>query len=148
MPSRRQVPAGIGTVAGIGLAGCTGSDSGGSGTTDCQTQALAHGDGDLLDGGAMATVEDGDVRLTVPLSVEKVDRQDVTRLLVYDAAGELEYVIPVSPDDADVMANSVGEGRLRYEQYLGHRPFHGQYEIVAENAAGDTVDTITVGCTG
>lgn len=146
MPSRRQVLAGFGTAIAVGLAGCAGSGSGGSDTTDCRSRAISHGDGNVLDGGAMARVEDEDVRVAIPLSVETVNSQDVDRLTMYDAAGEVAYVIPVSPNDADLMANKpgVGDGQLRYEQYLGHRPFHGRYEIVAMNRTGAQIDSLTV----
>jgi len=145
MPSRRQLLAAVGTATAAGLAGCGGSGSGGSATRDCQTGALDHGDGDLLDGGASAYVDGDDVRLGVPLSVEDVRTQSVDALELYDAAGELAHRIPVSPGDADVMANEgrAGEGQLYYEQYLGERPLHGQYRIAA--VAGDeTVDSLTI----
>jgi hypothetical protein len=128
------------------MAGCSGSASGGSDTIACHTSALAHGDGDVLDNGARGTVEDGNVRLAVPLSVDNVQENDVDRLEVYDAADALAYTIPVSADDARVMANKVGvnEGQLLYEQSLGHRPFHGRYRVVALNTSGETVDFVTV----
>ena len=146
MLSRRRLLALLGTTTTVGLAGCSGSDSGGSDTVDCQTQAVAHGDGELLDRGAMATVEDDDVRFAVPLSVAEVRDQHVDTLELYDAAGELAHVVPVSTDDADVMANKVGvsEGQLQYEQYLGERPLHGQYRVVALDESGQTVDSLTV----
>jgi hypothetical protein len=129
-----------------GLAGCSGSGSGGSDTIDCQTSATDHGDGDVLDRGATADAEDGDVRLAVPLSVETVRQQGVAALELYDRAGELAHVIPVSAGDADVMANKQGvsEGQLRYEQHLGRRPAHGQLRVVAVDDAGDPLDTVTV----
>lgn len=155
MPSRRQVLSTLVTAQSVGFAGCSGFDSdrfvsgsssGGTGTIDCHSRALSHGDGDVLDSGARATVEDDDVRLVVPLSVETVKEQSVDRLTIYDAAGEVASVVPVSPEDADVMANKsgVGNGTLRYEQYLGHRPLHGQYKIVAVNRAGTQVDSLTI----
>lgn len=146
MPSRRALIATVGSAAVVGIAGCSGSNSGGSDTVDCQTSALDHGDGDVLDTGASGSVEDGDVRLVVPLSVDDVQENDLDRLKVYDAADTLSYTIPVSADDAGLMANKVGvnEGQLRYEQSLGHRPFHGQYRVVAVNTAGETVDFVTV----
>ncbi|SFK77394.1 hypothetical protein SAMN04487950_1027 [Halogranum rubrum] len=146
MPSRRKVLAAVGSAAVAGMAGCSGSGSGGSDTVDCHTSALARGDGDILDNGARGTVEDGNVRLAVPLSVDDVRENDVDRLEVYDAADELAYTIPVSADDAGVMANKVGvnEGQLLYEQSLGHRPFHGRYRIVALNTSDETVDFVTV----
>ncbi len=146
MPSRRRLLASLGTVTVASLAGCSGSNSGGSDTVDCHTHALSHGDGDVLDNGARGTVEDGDVRLVVPLSVEDVKKQNVDTVRVYDTAGELAYSIPVSPNDADRMANKVGvnQGQLRYEQYLGHRPFHGQYRVVAVDTGGDAVDSVTI----
>lgn len=146
MPSRRRLLAALGSTAAVGLAGCSGSDSGGSDTVDCHTHALAHGDGDLLDNGAMGSVEDDDVRLAIPLSVDEVRDANVGELEVYDAAGELAYVIPVSAEDADLMANKVGvgAGQLRYEQYLGERPFHGQYRVVAVDGNDDVVDSVTV----
>jgi len=100
MPSRRRVLAAVGSVAVAGMAGCSGSASGGSDTIACHTSALAHGDGDVLDNGARGTVEDGNVRLAVPLSVDNVQENDVDRLEVYDAADALAYTIPVSADDA------------------------------------------------
>ena len=65
---------------------------------------------------------------------------------MYDAADELAYTIPVSPDDADVMANKTGvdEGQLRYEQSLGPRPSHDRYRVVAVTPAGDPVGSVTV----
>lgn len=146
MPSRRALLATVGSAAVVGMAGCSGSESGGSDTVDCQTSALNHGDGDVLDTGATGTVEDGDVRLAVPLSVDDIRESDLDRLEVYDAADALAYTIPVSADDAGLMANKIGvnEGQLRYEQSLGHRPFHGQYRVVAVNTASEAVDSITV----
>ena len=86
------------------------------------------------------------MRLAVPLSVDDVRDNDLDRLEVYDAADALAYTIPVSADDAGLMANKrgVNEGQLRYEQSLGHRPFHGQYRIVAVNTDSETVDSVTV----
>lgn len=146
MPSRRELLAAVSSAAFAGMAGCGGSASGGSDTVDCHTTALAHGPGDVLDTGAGGAVEDGAVRLVVPLSVDDVRENNVDRLEVYDATDALAYTIPVSADDAGLMANKVGvnEGQLLYEQYLGHRPFHGRYRIVAVNTAGDTVDYVTV----
>lgn len=147
MPSRRQLLAALGSATAAAFTGCSASDSGGSDAVDCQTGALDHGDGDLLDGGASAYVEDGDVRLAVPLSVADVRERSVDSLHVRDASGELAHVIPVSARDADLMANKdrVGEGQLYYEQYLGERPFHGQYSVVAVNANDDPLDSVTVG---
>lgn len=143
--TRRRLLSGLGVAAATSLTGCVGAGGGGSDTVDCQTRALAHGDGDVLDGGAMATTEGGDVRLAVPLSVDRVRNRGVERLLLYDADGDLAHAVPVSADDADVMAEkSVPEGRLRYEQYLGRRPLHGQYEIVAVNPDGTRLDSVTV----
>jgi len=146
MPSRRALLATVGSAAGVGMAGCSGSASGGSDTIDCQTSALDHGEGDVLDTGASGTVEDGDVRLAVPLSVGDVRENDLDRIEVYDATDALAHVIPVSADDAGLMANKAGvnEGQLRYEQSLGRRPFHGRYRVVAVNTAGEAVDSVTV----
>lgn len=146
MPSRRQLLAAVGSAVAVGSAGCSGSGSGGSDTVDCHTSAVSHGEGDVLDGGAMGTVEGEDVRLAVPLSVDRVRESDVEALRLYDSAGELAHTIPVSPDDADLMASKqgVGDGQLRYEQYLGRRPFHGRYRVVAVDGAGDPVDSVTV----
>jgi hypothetical protein len=146
MSSRRRVLAVLGSVVAVGSAGCSGSGSGGSDTIDCQTSAGSHGDGDVLDGGAMGTVEDGDVRLAVPLSVAEVEDRGVAELRLYGPDGELAHTIPVSPGDAGLIANKpgVGEGQLRYEQYLGRRPLHGRYRVVAVDAAGDPLDSVTV----
>ncbi|WP_137287159.1 hypothetical protein [Halorussus salinisoli] len=146
MPSRRQVLAGLGSTTAVALAGCSGSGSGGSETVDCHTHAVEHGDGELLDGGAQATVEDGDVRLAVPLSVEDVRGTGLDSLELHDASGELAHLIPVSSDDADLMANKdgVGRGQLRYEQYLGERPFHGRYSVVAVDDTDESLDSVTV----
>ena len=146
MPSRRRVLAALGSTVAVGTAGCSGSGSGGSDTIDCRTGAVAHGDGDALDGGAMADVEGADVRLAVPLSVATVREHGIDELLLYGADGDLAHVIPVSSEDADLMANKrgVGEGQLRYEQYLGRRPLHGRYRVVAVDADGATVDSVTV----
>ena len=143
MPSRRRLLAAISAAAVAGMAGCSGSESGDSDTVDCQTSALEHGDGDVLDTGASGTVEDGNVRLAIPLSVNDVRENGIDHL---DAADEQAYTIPVSADDAGVMANKVGvnDGQLLYEQSLGHRPFHGQYRVIAVNTADDTVDSVTV----
>lgn len=130
-----------------GVAGCTGgSGSGGESTRDCQSGAVAHGDGDLLDGGAMAVADDGAVVLQVPLSVDRVENTGVERLEVTDANGDLEYVVPVSANDADVMANKrgVSQGQLLYEQHLGARPQHGEFRVAATDGDGATVDTITI----
>lgn len=146
MPSRRRLLAAAGTAAAAGLAGCSGgSASGGSDTVDCHTSAVDHGDGDVLDGGAMADVDDGDVHLSVPLSVETVRETGVDRLNVY-AGEELAYTIPVSAGDADRMASKVGvsQGQLRYEQYLGERPQHGRYRVVAADGEGRVVNSVTV----
>ncbi|ODR81725.1 hypothetical protein BG842_25085 [Haladaptatus sp. W1] len=147
MISRRQVLAGTSSLALISLAGCSGSESGGSDTIDCHTSASQHGDGDVLDGGAMATVHDGNVYLTIPLSVEKVKHQNVTSLRLYDPSGQLKYTIPVSPLDTDVMQKKLGvsPGQLQYQQYIGPRPYNGQYRILAIDKSGNAVDTVTVG---
>jgi hypothetical protein len=146
MLSRRKVLGAIGSVTAVGLAGCSGSSSGGSDSVDCQTEALAHGDGDLLDAGASATVEDGAVRLVVPLSADAVDDQNADSLRLHDAAGTLAHSIPVSADDAEGMSNKAGvsDGRLRYEQYLGERPLHGEYRVVAFDENDETLDSITI----
>lgn len=145
MPSRRRVLASLGSAVAVGLAGCSTSASDGPETTDCRGNALSNGDGDVL-GDVMATVDGEDVRLTIPLSAEAVDTQGVDELTIYDATGEVAYVIPVSPEDADVMANRPGveDGQLQYEQHLGHRPFHGRYRITVVNGTGEQVDSITV----
>lgn len=146
MPSRRQLVASLGTALAVGAAGCAGSDSAGSDSTDCRGTAVSHGDGDVLDRGVMPTVDGGDVRLRIPLSVETVEARNVERLAIRDAAGDLAFVIPVSPNDAGVMSNKagVGDGQLRYEQYLGRRPFHGRYEVSAVDTSGSPVDSITI----
>lgn len=146
MPSRRQMLSGLGATVAVGLAGCTGSASGGSDTTDCRVRALQHGDGNVLDGGVMATVEDTDVRLSIPLSVDTVNSQNVDQLKIFAGDRELAHVIPVSPEDESLMANKAGveDGQLRYEQYLGQRPFHGQYRIVAVDRTGTDLDSITI----
>ncbi|MFD1570908.1 hypothetical protein [Halorubrum laminariae] len=146
MPSRRQLLATVSAATVAGLAGCSGSESGGSDTVDCHTSAVEHGEGDVLDGGAQGTVESGTVRLAVPLSVDDVEETGIDALEVYDAADELAHVIPVSPADAGVMANKVGvaEGKLLYEQSLGDRPLHGRYRIVAVTESGSTVDSVSV----
>ncbi len=136
----------LGAAGLAGLAGCSGSGSGGSDTLDCQSGVVDRGDGDVLAHGAVAGVDGEDVRLVVPLSVESVQRAGVERLAVHDASDDLAYVIPVSAGDASLMANKggVSEGQLRYEQYLGKRPFHGEYRVVAENGRGEAVDSVTV----
>jgi len=146
MPSRRQLVVAIGTGIAVGAAGCSGSGTGGSATVDCHTHALAHGDGDVLDGGAMASVEDDDVRLAVPLSVDAVRETGLDSLQLYDAAGDLTHVIPVSAGDRERMATKAGvsDGQLRYEQYLGERPYHGQIRVVAVDGAGERLDSVTV----
>ena len=146
MPSRRQLLAAFGSTTAAALAGCSAANSGGSDTIDCQTGALEHGDGDVLDNGVQAYVEDDDVRLSVPLYVDDVREKNVDSLHVFDASGELAHVIPVSAGDADLMANKdrVGEGQLLYEQYLGERPVHGEYRIVAVDANDEPIDSVTV----
>ncbi|WP_266078830.1 hypothetical protein [Haladaptatus caseinilyticus] len=146
MPSRRRLLTSLGCGTMAGLAGCSGSNSGGSDTVDCHSHALSHGDGDALDNGARGTVEDDTVRLVVPLSVEDVKRYDIDTIRVYDIADELAHSIPVSADDADLMANKVGvnEGQLQYEQHLGHRPFHGQYRVVVVDTNEKAVDSVTI----
>lgn len=152
MSSRRGLLAIVGSAAVAGMAGCSGSASSGSNTVgsfdtvDCHTSALAHGDGDVLNNGARGTVEDDNVRLAVPLSVDDVRENDIDSLDVYDASGALAYTIPVAAEDAELMANKVGvnEGQLLYEQSLGHRPFHGRYRVVAVNTDGETIDFVTI----
>ena len=146
MPSRRVVLATVGSAAIVGMAGCSGSGSGNSETVDCHTSALNHGDGDVLNTGASGTVEDGNVMLAIPLSVDDVQENDLDRLEVYDAADTLTHTIPVSADDAGLMGNKVGveEGQLLYEQTLGRRPFHGQYRITAVDRSNEIVDFVTV----
>lgn len=146
MPSRRALLATASSVAAVGIAGCSGSDSGGSDTVACHTSALDHGDGDVLDSGASGTVEGGVVRLVIPLSVDDVRENALDRLEVYNAADTLAFTIPVSADDAERMANKrgVNDGQLQYEQSLGHRPFHGRYRIVAVDTAGETVDSVSI----
>lgn len=146
MPSRRQLLTVLASATAAGLAGCSGTATGGPESVDCHTRALAHGDGSVLDGGASATVADGAVRLAVPLAVADVRERGVDWLEVRDATGALAYVIPVSTGDADVMAEKrgVSEGQLRYEQHLGRRPFHGRYRIDAVDADGEVLDSVTV----
>jgi len=151
MPSRRRVLSGLGLGISMGIAGCSilgtsGSDAGGEETRDCQGSALEHGDGDVLDRGVFQTLEDGDVRLEVPLSVETIRNQDLRRVVVYNRDGSIEHVIPVSAGDEDVLSRKArsGNGVISYEQYLGRRPFHAQYRVEVEDAAGTTRDSITI----
>ncbi|SEP24086.1 hypothetical protein SAMN04487948_12555 [Halogranum amylolyticum] len=146
MPSRRRLLAAISSVAVAGMAGCSGSASGGSDTVDCHTSALVHGRGNVLDNGARGTVEEGDVRLAVPLSVDNVREYSISVLKVYDAAGNLVHAIPESADDAELMANKAGvnEGQLLYEQSIGRRPFHGRYRVDAVNTSEESVDFVTI----
>lgn len=146
MPSRRRLLTSLGAMSLATLAGCSGSETGGSETVDCHTHALSHGDGDVLDNGARGAVEDDIVRLAVPLYTDDVKKYDIDTIRVYDTAGRLAYSIPVSTNDADRMANKVGvnRGQLLYEQYLGHRPFHGQYRIVAVDTNENLVDSVTI----
>lgn len=81
-----------------------------------------------------------------PLSVDGVRETETDRLDVYDPTDTPAHAIPVSADDAGltVTEDGVDEGRLLYEQSLGHRPFHGRYRVVAVNATGERVDFLTV----
>lgn len=146
MLTRRELVAVVGSGAIAGLAGCSGSNSEGSGTVDCHTHALAHGNGSALDTGASGTVEGEDVRLVIPLSVETVTENSIDTIEIYDATGALTHTIPVSVNDADLMTNKTGvsDGQLQYEQYLGQRPYHGEYRVVAVDETGSTVDSITI----
>ena len=147
MPYRRQLLVSLGTAIAVGLAGCSSSaDSDGSDTTDCRGHALSQGNGNILDKGVTATVEGDDVRLSIPLSVETVTNQNVDQLEIRDNTGNVSFVIPVSPEDEDLMANKPGveDGQLLYEQYLGQRPFHGQYRVVALGRSGNDLDSITL----
>ncbi|PSQ32619.1 hypothetical protein BRD11_06550, partial [Halobacteriales archaeon SW_12_69_24] len=67
MLSRRKLLAVTGSATVAGIAGCSGSESGGGGTRDCQTTAVNRGDGTVLDGAVRATTDDDSVRLVVPL---------------------------------------------------------------------------------
>ena len=82
----------------------------------------------------------------MPLSVEAVREAGVDSLRLYDAAGDLAGVIPVSVSDAERMATKrgVSEGQLRYEQYLGERPAHGELRVVAVGADDEPLDSVTV----
>jgi len=146
MPSRRRLLAAVGGATAAGLAGCSGSESGGGDTRDCQTTAVNRGDGDVLDGAVRATVDDDGARLVVPLAAEDVRETDTEVLELYDAADELAYAIPVSADDTGVMAekDGVDDGRLLYEQSLGPRPVHGRYRVVAVTVADEPADFLTV----
>ncbi|WP_435179555.1 hypothetical protein [Halorussus sp. AFM4] len=146
MPSRRRLLAALGSTTATALAGCSAGNSGGSATRDCQTGVVERGDGDVLDNAVQADVDGDDVRLSVPLSVDDVRERGVDSLRVRDPSGRLAHVIPVSAGDADLMANrdGVGRGRLLYEQYLGERPLHGRYRIVAVNSRGEPLDSVTV----
>ena len=133
-------------AAPTGLAGYITFSSGESATIDCRATISGTDDGQILDVGAHATIERNDVRLAIPLSVETVTAHNIDRLTIRDAAGEDTYTIPVSPNNADIMAykQSVGEGQLLYEQYIGQRPFHGHYTVTAENQQGTAIDTLTI----
>lgn len=146
MPSRRQILLTVSGAALTSLTGCSAFASNESATTDCRATISGTDDGEVLKGGVHATVEGDDVRLAVPLAVETVTAKNVDRLIITDAAGEDTYIVPVSPNDADVMAQKqgVGDDQLLYEQYVGHRPFHGHYTITAQTRQEANIDTITV----
>lgn len=74
-----------------GVTGCSGTDNDGSATPDCQTRALSHGDGDVLDAGVSATADGDDVRLRLPLTADAVRHHDVDAIEVYDQNDELAY---------------------------------------------------------
>lgn len=82
----------------------------------------------------------------IPLSVETVTENSIDTIEIYDATGALTHTIPVSVNDADLMTNKTGvsDGQLQYEQYLGQRPYHGEYRVVAVDETGSTVDSITI----
>lgn len=150
MTSRRKFVSLVGLL-GVGMAGCinpdpSGSDSGGSNSPGCKGHTLDSSGGDVITR-IYGTAEGDDVRLEVALYAETIQNQNVARFVVYDMSGELEYVIPVSSNDKDVLADKDRPGasseELHYEQYLGQRPFHGQYRVVAENEKGEELDSIT-----
>lgn len=144
MPSRRRLLAALGGGTLTMLAGCSGSSS--SSSADCTTGARNHGDGDLLDGGAMATTwGDGEtVRLHVPLDAAAVEEQGMTALELF-VGDRLDTRIPVSAADEQHMSDEYrSEGQLRYVQTLGERPLHGEYRLDAVDEDGETLDTVTV----
>ncbi|MFB6171968.1 MAG: hypothetical protein ABEJ23_05495 [Haloarculaceae archaeon] len=134
--SRRRLLAGLGTGAAGLLAGCSGSTT--SSTADCTTDALARGDGDLIQQ-AVATADGDGVVLAVTLT-ERALESDLNRLAITDHFGH-GAVVPVT--DA-----------REYEQSLGRRPRHGRLVVVAvgepagetpaTGASGPKLDSLTV----
>jgi hypothetical protein len=153
MPSRndadglgRRYLLSVGAAAAATLAGCAGA-SGTGGTDagiDCATGAGAHGDGNLLNGGARADVEDGRVRFVVTLDVDTLRETGADRIEARLPDGDVAFVIPVSPGDARIVPGGSDDGQLRYEQTLGPRPYHGRYRLVALTPRDEVVDAVTV----
>lgn len=151
--TRRQLLAGLGATASVGLGGCVDTQlsdaekpSGDSQSYHCETSSIENGDGDVLNLGASGTTEDGDVRLEIPIPAEKIRGQNLDRLIIYDVSGEVEYVIPIAARDmpSDSAKSRVKEDVYYHQQYLGRQPYHGQYRVVAEDQSGETVDSISI----
>lgn len=123
--SRRCVLAALGTA----LAGCSASES--SSTPDCTTSALDRGDADAIQ--QASVVPDGeDLHLRVSLTADAADAGEVDRLLATDGVGT-EFVVPTT-------------GRRTYEQWIGERPRHGRFRVLA--LGEDEFDRDAVGTLG
>jgi len=148
MPSRRELLGAVGAAVAAGLAGCNASGSARSSVAACETTAVDHGDGDVLNE-VFALIEDGVVALAVPMAVETVRAADVDGLAVRDADGDLVTRIPVDPAHAErgeatgTETPTEAPDRLRYEHVVGERPHHGRYRVAAV-AGEDERDHVTV----
>ncbi|WP_423744261.1 hypothetical protein V5735_15075 (plasmid) [Haladaptatus sp. SPP-AMP-3] len=122
--SRRTLLASGAGLAVTGLAGCSGANS--SSSADCETTAVVHGDGKILQ--SVSTVpEDGRVLLSVSFSNGKQASTD--RLRVYDSSGDLEYEIPTGK-------------RRSYLQTIGPRPQHGRLRVVSMKNGEETDELV------
>ncbi|MEF8882745.1 MAG: hypothetical protein V5A34_09515 [Halapricum sp.] len=151
--TRRQLLAGLGATASFGLGGClsnplsdSGKSSGDSQSYHCETTSIENGNGNVLKLGVSGTIENGDVRLEIPIPAKKITEQNLDRLVIYDISGDIEYVIPVSARNmpSDNKKARVNEDIYYHQQYLGRQPYHGQYRAVAEDRSGEVVDSISI----
>ncbi|WP_231185187.1 hypothetical protein [Haladaptatus sp. DYF46] len=123
-PSRRELLVAGAGLAATGLAGCSGSNS--SSSADCETSAVAHGDGKILQA-VSAVPEEETVLLSILFLNGK--QADTDRLRLYDSSDELEYEIPTG-------------NRRRYLQTIGQRPQHGRLRVVSMKNGEETDELV------
>ena len=131
--SRRKILASSVMIGTTALAGCSADAS--SGSADCTTTVLAHGDGNVLQQ-ASAMISGESVVLQVALRESAAELPLVT-ILLKNSEGDLVGEIPTT--DA-----------REYRFTIGSPPYHGRLTLVAENDQGDEIDSMEIEfhCTG